>query len=226
MEINADFDRRVVVHGSELEWVESPMPGVHRRMLDRIGDEVARATSIVRYAPGSTFSAHVHGGGEEYLVLEGVFQDEQGDFPVGSYVRNPPTSSHTPASLPGATIFVKLRQFDDADRTAVHIDTVNAAWQSVDGASGVDGLALHRDERETVVMERWAPGIERVLDASGGLELLVLEGALEEGGDRLAVQGWLRLPAGGSSRAIAGAEGARVWIKRGHLREHVSRQCG
>src|SRR6056297_2598515 len=70
------------------------MPGVRRRMLDRIGNEVARATTIVRFDPGSAFSAHTHDGGEEYLVLDGTFQDEDGDFPAGSYVRNPPTSSH------------------------------------------------------------------------------------------------------------------------------------
>ncbi len=92
-------------------------------MLDRIGDEVARATSIVRYAPKSRFSAHTHGGGEEFLVLEGVFQDEHGDFPAGSYIRNPPTSSHTPGSAPGCTIFVKLWQFDPDDRAHVRIDT-------------------------------------------------------------------------------------------------------
>src|SRR3954470_9992491 len=53
MELNADFSQRVVVHAARLPWVASPMPGVERRMLDRIGEEVARATSIVRYAPGS-----------------------------------------------------------------------------------------------------------------------------------------------------------------------------
>jgi anti-sigma factor ChrR (cupin superfamily) len=103
MEINADFSRRVAVHAARLPWVPSPMAGVKRRMLDRIGDEVARATSIVRYAPGSRFSPHTHGGGEEFLVLEGVFQDEHGDFPAGSYVRNPPTSRHSPARGPGAS---------------------------------------------------------------------------------------------------------------------------
>src|SRR5215204_5787315 len=82
MELNADFSQRVVVHAARLPWVSSPMAGVERRMLDRIGDEVARATSIVRYAPGSHFSPHTHGGGEEFFVLEGVFQDEHGDFPV------------------------------------------------------------------------------------------------------------------------------------------------
>ena len=80
MEINADFGRRVVVHPWMLPWLASPIPGVERRMLDRIGDEVARATTIVRYAPESKFSAHVHTGGEEFIVLEGVFQDEHGTF--------------------------------------------------------------------------------------------------------------------------------------------------
>ena len=106
MEINADFSRRVAVHAARLPWVPSPMPGVERRMLDRIGGEVARATSIVRYAPGSRFSPHTHGGGEEFLVLEGVFEDEHGAYPAGSYVRNPPTSRHTPGSAPGCVLFV------------------------------------------------------------------------------------------------------------------------
>ena len=65
-------------------------------MLDRIGDEVARATSIVRYAPGSSFARHEHAKGEEFLVLEGIFSDDSGDYPAGFYVRNPPGSGHTP----------------------------------------------------------------------------------------------------------------------------------
>lgn len=84
MKINADFTKRVVVHSDEIPWAPSPMPGVSRRPLDRIGAEVARATTIVRYDPGSRFSPHVHTGGEEFIVLDGVFQDEHGDFPVGS----------------------------------------------------------------------------------------------------------------------------------------------
>src|SRR5689334_19491242 len=106
MRLNADFAKRVAVHAAP--WTPSPMPGVARRMLDRLGDEVARATSIVRYAPGSSFSPHVHGGGEEFLVLDGVFSDEHGDCPAGTYVRNPPTSAHTPGTAAGCTIFVKL----------------------------------------------------------------------------------------------------------------------
>jgi anti-sigma factor ChrR (cupin superfamily) len=98
MEINADFSKRVAVHAARLPWIPSPIKGIDRRMLDCIGDEVARATSIVRCAQYSHFSAHTHGGGEEFLVLDGVFQDEHGEFPVGSYIRNPPRSHHTPGS--------------------------------------------------------------------------------------------------------------------------------
>ena len=122
LDLNADFSAPVLLHADEIDWLASPMPGVHRRMLDRIGGEVARATTIVRYAPGSNFSPHVHTGGEEFIVLEGVFQDEHGDYPVGSYVRNPPQSSHKPGSEPGCVIFVKLWQFDLEDRTQVKID--------------------------------------------------------------------------------------------------------
>src|SRR4029079_19066449 len=93
------------------------------RCLNLVGGEVARATSIVRYAPDSRFSPHVHSGGEEFIVLEGVFQDEDGDFPAGSQLRNTQQSRHTPGSKPGYTIFVKLWQFDPADRTQVRVDT-------------------------------------------------------------------------------------------------------
>jgi anti-sigma factor ChrR (cupin superfamily) len=103
MNLNANFEERVMIHSDQVEWKTSPMPGVDRRMLDRIGVEVARATTIVRYAPNSKFSAHTHTGGEEFIVIDGVFQDEHGDFPVGTYVRNPPTSSHTPGSDIGCT---------------------------------------------------------------------------------------------------------------------------
>jgi len=219
MEINADFNQRAAVHGSELEWVPSPMKGVDRRMLDRIGDEVARATSIVRYAPGSHFSPHVHAGGEEFLVLEGVFQDEQGDFPAGYYVRNPPQSRHESGSEPGCTILVKLWQFEPDDRTHVQIDTGKMASLADADRPGVSILPLFRDAREDVRIETWAPGARIEIEPDGGCELFVLEGGFEEGGESFTALGWLRLPVGAPLRATAGPAGARVWMKSGHLRD-------
>ena len=221
MELNADFTKRVIVKAETNEWVASPMAGVERKMLDRIGDEVARATTIVRFAPGSAFSAHTHDGGEEFIVLDGVFQDEHGDFPAGSYIRNPPTSSHTPASETGTTILVKLHQFDPEDRTHVRIATDKTEPVAAEGRPGVRVVPLFKDDREHVRIEDWAPGAEVSLDVQDGLEVFVLRGGFAEGGDTLTAWDWLRLPNGSQLSATAGPEGARVWIKAGHLAEMV-----
>ena len=218
MELNADFTQRVVMQGDEIEWLSSPMAGVDRRMLDRIGDEVARATSIVRYAPGSSFSPHMHTGGEEFVVLEGVFQDEHGDFPAGSYIRNPPESRHTPASEPGCTILVKLWRFDPDDRTHVRIDTNKIGAVADAGRPGVSVTPLFLDPREDVRIEQWEPNTEIMIGADGGAEYFVLSGGFAEGGDTLRANSWLRLPDGMMVSARTGAEGARVWVKTGNLR--------
>ena len=217
MELNADFSQRAAVHAARLDWVASPISGVDRRMLDRIGEEVARATSIVRYAPGSHFSRHTHGGGEEFLVLDGVFQDEHGDFPAGCYVRNPPTSSHTPGSAPGCILFVKLWQFDPDDRTAVSIETSQGRFEPDPSRPGVALMPLFRDDRENVRLEHWQPGTQVHATEPGGMELLVLDGGFSEGGETFAPQSWLRLPCGARLDATAGADGCRVWVKTGHL---------
>src|SRR5580692_4813252 len=193
MELNHDFTRRAVVHAAAIAWTPSPIAGVERRMLDRIGDEVARATSIVRYAPHSRFSAHTHGGGEEFLVLDGVFEDEHGGYPAGSYVRNPPTSRHTPGSGPGCVLFVKLWQFDPADRTEVRIDGGVINFAPALDRPGVMLAPLFQDEREDVRLERWSAGEEIVLALPGGGEFLVLDGGFAEGGGVFERQSWLRL---------------------------------
>ncbi|MEL6999552.1 MAG: cupin domain-containing protein, partial [Pseudomonadota bacterium] len=197
----------------------SPMPGVDRRMLDRIGDEVARATTIVRYAPDSQFSPHVHTGGEEFFVLDGVFSDEHGDFPAGSYIRNPPESLHTPGSKPGTTIFVKLWQFDMADRTHVRVDTNKARFVPDAGRTGVSILPLFHDDHEDVVMEQWDAGAQVTIDAANGAEVLVISGAFDMDGEGFATQSWLRMPKGDKVHVTVGSEGARVWIKRDHLKD-------
>ncbi len=217
MNLNADFASRAAVHAARLGWTPSPVPGVDRRMLDRVGDEVARATSIVRYAPGSRFSPHTHGGGEEFLVLDGMFQDEHGDFPAGSYIRNPPGTRHTPGSAPGCTIFVKLWQFDLDDRVELRVETVPGHFVPVSGRDGAEMMALFDDAFEQVRIERWAPGAAVAFDAPGGVELLVLDGGFNERGEHFEQQSWLRLPVGSRLEAGAGPQGCRVWIKAGHL---------
>ena len=168
MTLNSDFSKRVLIHSDELDWIASPMPGVDRRMLDRIGDEVARATSIVRYAPGSAFSAHTHTGGEEFIVLDGVFQDEHGDFPEGTYVRNPPTTAHTPGSEHGCTIFVKLWQFDMEDRNQFR---KTMADELAAPKGGIAIAELHRDDREIVTYNQLDAGVTLENTDAGGIEI-------------------------------------------------------
>jgi anti-sigma factor ChrR (cupin superfamily) len=221
VELNADFSERVIVRAEDNAWVASPMPGVDRMMLDRVGDEVARATTIVRYGPNSAFSSHVHDGGEEFIVLEGVFSDEYGDFPAGSFIRNPPTSSHTPRSEHGATIFVKLWQFDPEDRTHVRlaIDEVNPV-AAVD-RPGVAIQPLFEDAHESARVETWDAGMDGEIEALGGAELLVLNGTATERGETLTERSWVRVPDGQSLQIKAGPQGVRFWLKIGHLR-HVT----
>ena len=150
-------------------------------MLDRIGDEVARATSLVRFAPNSAFDAHTHGGGEEYLVLEGVFSDEAGDYPAGTYVRNPIGTAHRPHIGPeGATILVKLHQFVEDDTEQKVVDTRAAGF--VPGPlAGVEVLPLHSVPSEEVTLQRWAPGSVLPSHAHpGGQEVFVLEGSFAD----------------------------------------------
>ena len=214
MQINSDFSSAAMVHTDRLAWTPSPMAGVDRRMLDRIGGEVARATSIVRYAPGSRFSAHTHTGGEEFIVLDGLFQDEYGDFPAGTYVRNPPTTAHTPGSDSGCTIFVKLWQFDPNDRNQFHKRMVDEL------ASPVDGVAmatLHEDAHESVTYSHLDAGATLSMEAPGGIEMLVIDGSVVVANDTLGKHGWLRLPEGEALVASARPGGAKLWIKSGHL---------
>lgn len=214
MNLNADFDIPVIVRSDQLEWQASPMKGVDRRMLDRIGGEVARATTIVRYAPGSAFSAHTHTGGEEFIVLDGVFQDEHGDFPAGTYVRNPPTTSHTPGSAEGCTIFVKLWQFDMDDRNQFRKDMADELAAPIEG---VATAMLHKDDREIVSYSHLDAGATLTSQAQGGIEMLVIDGSVNIGAESLAKNDWLRLPDGKALSAIGGTAGAKVWIKSGHL---------
>ncbi|MGE4533624.1 cupin domain-containing protein [Halomonas sp.] len=218
MRINADFTRRAAVTPDQHQWVASPQGGVERVMLDRVGAEKARATSLVRYAQGSHFPPHEHPGGEEILVLSGTFSDESGDFPAGWYVRNPPGSAHRPASEPGATIFVKLWQMPPEDDRQVRVDTHDpAAWHREE--EGREVCPLFESAAERVSLERLAPGQVLPVEATRGAELLVLAGELRLGEDTLTEGSWLRLPPGDTPRLLAGAKGVTCYLKRDHLGE-------
>lgn len=215
MDINSDFDLRVVETQQAAVWTASPQPGVDRRMLDRVGGEVARATSIVRYAAGSRFDRHVHDGGEEIFVLQGVFSDEHGDYPAGTYLRNPPGSAHAPFSRDGCILFVKLRQFMAGDTTPTRIDTTTAAWYPGQVA-GERIMPLHEHGGISTALLRWAPQTQSNISAHpGGEEILVLAGVLRVEENSYPAGTWLRNPRGSRQTTSTGAEGAMLYVKTG-----------
>ena len=216
MELHANVQQPVVLDTNTLPWCPSPMAGVERRLLDRLGGEVARATSIVRYAPGSCFERHGHGGGEEILVLEGTFSDEQGDYPAGTYLRNPPGSSHAPFSEGGCTIFVKLRQMHPGDLRRLVIPTRPGTWLS-GLVEGLEVMPLHAYGSEQVALVRWAAGTRFPAHGHpGGEEILVLQGVFEDEHGRWPAGSWLRNPPGSRHQPWSEA-GCTIWVKTGHL---------
>ena len=218
MRLNADFAELIVIRSEDYAWVRSPAAGVERMMLDRIGDEVARATSLVRYAPNSTFPPHEHGGGEEYLVLDGEFGDEHGSYPAGTYVRNPIGTSHAPRVGPdGAVIFVKLRQFEPDDQDQKTIRVEDRAW-TPGPEPGLNVVQLHQYDNELVLLARLAPHTRfETHDHPGGEEALVLEGKYFDELGEYPAGTWVRSPPGSQHTVYTGANGALVYVKLGHL---------
>lgn len=222
-ELNADMSRRVMIDTGAMAWRASPAAGVERKRLHLEGPaEAGRVTSIVRYAPGSAFPAHGHPDGEEIFVLDGVFSDESGDYPAGSYLLNPEGYSHAPFSREGCTLFVKLRQYGGRDRLRVAVDTAHGKWRwSKDGRSAEIPLYRQKGYPGRTCLMRLLPGTALPEhDHPFGEEMLVLEGSVEDEQGVYATGTWLRSPVGSSHR-LRSAEGCVFLLKTGSvLREN------
>ncbi|NVK31728.1 MAG: cupin domain-containing protein [Gammaproteobacteria bacterium] len=216
--LNADFSQRVLIRPEDYQWVSAPASGVSRMMLDRIGEEKARATTIVRFAPNASFPAHEHCGGEEFLVLDGVFSDEIADYPKGSYVRNPIGTSHTPRiGAEGATILVKLQQFAAEDQAQFSVDTQTAQWRP-GLVEGLSVLPLHEHGTESVALVRWAPNTQfNPHKHWGGEEIFVLEGTFYDEHGSYPAGSWLRSPHLSQHTPFTREDGALIYVKVGHL---------
>ncbi len=217
--LNADFTRLVIVHTAHMEWQPSPSPSVWRKRLDLAGaSEASRVTSVVRYDANSVFPPHPHPDGEEILVLEGVFSDEHGDYPAGTYLLNPEGFSHAPFSKGGCVLFVKLRQYPGRDRKQIIVDTGNVEWQPRP-TPGITVLPLYQEEGypEAMRLVRFAPGANvPEHEHRGGEELLVLDGGIEDEHGRYEVGSWVRYPVG-SRHAVDSEKGCTLYLKTGHL---------
>ena len=215
MNINADYRERVVMNHHHLPWMPSPQPGVERRMFERQGGEVAKATSIVRYQPGCKFQAHHHEFGEEIFVLDGTFSDETGNYPAGTYIMNPPGSSHAPFSESGCTLFVKLRHLGPDQVVREVIDTTTAPWYQ-GMVPGLNVMPLMQQGSGSTLV-KWAP--QTFFNPHrhyGGEEIFVIEGVFEDEHGRYSAGSWIRSPHMSMHKPFS-KEGCTIFVKTGHL---------
>lgn len=218
--INMDRLQRCIIETASNEWLPSPAQGVWRKPLEREGAEQGQVTSIVRYDAGTFFPEHSHPQGEEIFVLSGVFEDENGSYPAGTYLRNPPGSSHTPGSTVGCELLVKLNMFDMNDQQQVVLDTSSTDWLPglVDGLSV---MPLHEfaseDSAEHTALVRWQTGTRFSTHRHmGGEEILVLEGTFEDEFGRYPTGTWVRSPHNSKHQPFSN-EGCLILVKVGHL---------
>ncbi|BEU04587.1 cupin [Agarivorans sp. OAG1] len=213
--LNMNFDQALAIDTEQMDWLASPSAGVLRKPLEREAKESGHVTSIVQYQPKSFFPEHPHPQGEEILVLEGVFSDEHGDYPAGTYIRNPPGSKHSPFSKQGCVIFVKLNQFDARDLTQVRVNTKQTPW--LPGIGGLEVMPLHEFEHEHVALVKWPAGeIFQPHRHFGGEEILVLSGEFKDEHGSYPKLTWLRSPHMSQHHPFVEQE-TIILVKTGHL---------
>lgn len=213
--LNMDFAEHLSLDSSRMEWVASPKPGVWRKPLAREDAERGHATSVVRYDAGASFSEHGHPLGEEIFVLSGIFSDDTGDYPAGTYFRNPEGFRHAPFSAEGCEILVKLHQFQNDDSARVCIDTNEANWQQ--GQGNLRVLALHNHGSESVALVHWPAGekFHRHVHP-GGEEIYVIKGEFIDEHGRYPAGSWIRSPHMSEHTPYVEEE-TLIWVKVGHL---------
>lgn len=211
MHLNMDRQQAAHVIFSSEDWSPSPVVGVDRVRFERAGEESGWATSVVRYAAESQFHEHSHPRGEEIFILDGIFSDEQGDYPAGTYIRNPDPSPHSPSSRDGCVLFVRLCQMKPEQDAQITLNTNNLAWQSHE--KGYEMKHLYQDGFETIEVQRHAR--DTTFSFTDG-DLLIVSGKLSMDGTEFPPYSWIRAPRT-QSITVAGNEAAIILVKKGHL---------
>jgi anti-sigma factor ChrR (cupin superfamily) len=193
MLLNMNFSKSVNTIIKDDSWIKSPADGVFRLPLEKEHAESGHTTSFVKFESGSYFPHHEHPKGEELYVLEGVFSDESGDYPAGTYIRNPPGSRHKPFTESGCTLFVKLDQFKEGDNERLVIKPEEIKWQQ--GIGNLKVFLLHQYINESTALVWW-PKKEVFQPHShfGGEEIVIIKGKfIDEHGEHKEGS-WLRSP--------------------------------
>ncbi|GMR01221.1 MAG: cupin domain-containing protein [Gammaproteobacteria bacterium] len=191
--LNMDFSKPLCVRPDDKQWLKSPADGVSRVYLEREAAESGHTTSFVRFEPGSFFTPHPHPRGEEIYVLEGIFSDENEDYPAGTYIRNPPGSHHRPFTRDGCTLFVKLDQFQNSDTRQVVSRPEDQQWQP--GIGGLKVASLHTFSSESTALVWWPENeVFQPHTHWGGEEIVVLKGTFIDEHGEYPKGSWIRSP--------------------------------
>jgi anti-sigma factor ChrR (cupin superfamily) len=213
--LNMQFDQKVVIDTDLMEWQGSPSEGVWRKPLAREEAERGHATAVVKFEAGMSFSPHDHPLGEEILVLEGTFSDEHGDYPAGSYIRNPEGYRHKPFSKEGCTIFVKLHQFQDQDLETLRVNINQTEW--LPGQGNLQVMPLHSFGVEHTALVKWpANEVFQPHRHFGGEEVFVLSGTFIDEHGSYSQHHWIRSPHLSQHHPRVEEETV-IWVKTGHL---------
>ena len=191
--LNMDFSKVACVLAHEREWIKSPADGVSRIPLEREAPESGHTTSFVKFEAGSFFPQHTHYQGEEIYVLDGIFSDENGDYPAGTYIRNPPGSRHSPFTKEGCTLFVKLEQFQPGDIKQVVIRPEDQQWGQ--GIGNLKVCSLHTYGTESTALVYWPENeVFQKHTHFGGEEIVVLKGRFIDEHGEYPQGSWIRSP--------------------------------
>jgi anti-sigma factor ChrR (cupin superfamily) len=213
--LNMDFSQVACLRPDEQEWITSPADGVSRVHLERTEEESGHTTSLVKFEAGSYFPQHSHPNGEEVFVLEGVFSDEEGDYPAGTYIRNPPGSTHKPFTKEGCTLFVKLEQFQAGDIEHIVIRPEDQQWRQ--GIGNLRVLSLHAFNTESTALVSWPKNeVFQAHSHMGGEEVVVINGKFIDEHGEYPGGTWLRSPHM-SQHFPRVEEETLIYVKVGHL---------
>lgn len=222
VKVNLDSAERAVIHAADLPWKATAHHGLEEKLFESGGINGARHSKLLRCKPGLSVPRHRHDAGEEFLVLEGTLTDDLGHYPVGTYVRNPPGSSHAPFTRDGCILFIKMVTFSPGDHARVVIDTGEAEWQA-GGRDGTSIIPLYRFGAEAAALCRWEPstGLPSHRHA-GGEEIFVLSGTLHDERGSYPRGTWVRDPFGSFHRPYS-KQGCVFFLKTGHVgQSHVA----
>lgn len=212
---NMNRDEKLAIPTSEMAWVDSPESMVKRKPLEREKEESGQVTSVVEYKPGATFKAHSHPMGEEIFVLDGEFADERGRYPKGTYIRNPPGSSHSPFSEKGCVLFVKLNQFKSGDTEQVVVESTKEPW--LQGSGSLKVKPLHDFKGQGTALVLWPKDAKFQPHSHwGGEEIFVLDGTFKDEHQDYPKHTWIRSPHLSSHNPFV-TDGCLILVKTGHM---------